>query len=145
MRAITPDIPAVLKFVAERFIYDEANGVFYYSMLAPQGRIPGDIAGSWDYRNKQYKMHVCGRPLLRPKLIWLLHHSVYPEYPMRYKNGNIQDHRISNLFVSDKPRAPKKTKHKAIIPSNGKLPDNIRFMERRNQYRLDIPGKPARY
>ena len=64
---------------------------------------------------------------------------------MRYKNGNIQDHRISNLFVSDKPRAPKQSKSKTIIPSNGKLPDNIRFMERRNQYRLDIPGMPARY
>jgi hypothetical protein len=102
MRKSQPD-ESVLHKLKEEFTYNPETGEFRkIGVLIPSGWEVGNAnkgeEGSLDIGcqilGQQYRLK-CSR------VAWYLHHGVWPEHQIYYKNGNNQDCRMDNLIMSE--------------------------------------------
>ena len=141
------DIPIqdVLDYVNEHYTYDSQRGIFTHATnKRGTPKKIGDVAGHVSKSNDCHVMYIYSIVVARYRLIWLLEHGTWPDGYIRHLDGNKYNDRISNLMLSHELIEACKAKNSIKRP-RGKLPDNITFMERRGQYRVDIPGRPAQY
>ena len=141
------DIPIqdVLSYVKEHYTYDRQRGIFTHATnkRGTPCKI-GDVAGHVSKSNNCHIQFVFSVDVARYRLVWLMEHGEWPNGYITHIDGNKFNDRIDNLMLSRDFTAACKIKPR-IKRKSGELPTGVTFMERRGQYRVDIPGRPAQY
>lgn len=135
----------ILAYVAQYYRYDRTTGKFYH-LTQKRGTTsrPGDEAGHVNKNHDYHLMCVFSATIARYRLVWLMEHGAWPDSYIQHLDGNKHNDCITNLILLRDLNAACKIKPIAKRP-RGKLPPNVTFLERRGQYRVDIPGRPAQY
>lgn len=148
MRYKTMSIKDILSYVTTRYTYDRKTGRFYHAIRRHgTPRKVGAEAGSVSKSNNCYLIYVAGANVARYRLVWLLEHGAWPPGYIQHLDGNKFNDCISNLALARDflPEGKIKQDRRPKKDEPAQMPPNVTFLERRGQYRVDIPGRPAQY
>ena len=148
MRYKTMSIQDILSYVTERYTYDRKTGRFYHARRNHgTPRKVGAEAGSVSKSNNCYLIYVAGANVARYRLVWLIEHQAWPPGYIQHMDDDKFNDCIDNLTLArdyleaGTIKLNRRVKNEPVA----KLPPNVTFLERRGQYRVDIPGRPAQY
>lgn len=124
------------------FEYDPEGFIRWKVQRGQRGK-PGEIAGCRQTRG-YWAVKLLGRKYLVHKIVWYLHHGVYPDYQedqvIDHIDGDPKNNRIDNLRLVDTPMNQQNTKLRCDSTSGVK---GVSFIPRFNKWcaRININKK----
>lgn len=95
--------------LSERLFYDEEVGKLKTFPGAKSIAAPFQNGSSWYYR-------INGTPIKAQDLVWALIMGQWPEFKLRFKDGNSDNYKFENLELDDPTvAAPKAQKYKGVV------------------------------
>ena len=126
--------PEQLNELLSKFTYEESTGRFFWKStpdISPKVR--GKEVGTTNtgYR----KVHVFGKVLRIHRLVWFVHHGVWPVGEIDHINGIRNDNRISNLREASREE---NGRNRPLSKNNSSGINGVVFNKRLNKWQAQI-------